>query len=109
MEDVLLHHELILSEHIVEELQRILRDKFEYPALEIRAVITFLKGASVTVEPAALPPDSCRDPQDVPILGTAVAGNADLIVTVDQDLLVLREFRDIQILKPNQFWQYAAG
>ena len=105
MEDVLLHHELVLSEYILEELARTLRDKFAYPEQDVRAVVTFLKSACLRVEPASLPPDSCRDPRDVPILGTTVAGNADLLVTVDRDLLTLGSFRPIPIVKPGQFWQ----
>ena len=105
MEDVLLHHELVLSEYILEELARTLRDKFEYPERDVRAVFAFLKGACLLVEPASLPPDSCRDPRDIPILGTAVAGDADLLVTVDRDLLTLGSFRHIPIVKPGQFWQ----
>jgi len=105
MEDVLLYHELVLSEYILEELARTLRDKFEYPEQDVRAVLAFLKSACLLVEPASLPPDSCRDPEDIPILGTAVAGNADLLVTVDRDLLSLGSFRHIPIVKPGQFWQ----
>jgi putative PIN family toxin of toxin-antitoxin system len=109
MEDVLLHHELVLSEYILVELARTLRDKFEYPEQDVRAVVAFLKSASLLVEPASLPLDSCRDPSDIPILGTAIAGDADLLVTVDRDLLSLGSFRRIPIVKPGQFWQQGAA
>jgi uncharacterized protein len=109
MEDVLIHHELVLSEYILEELARTLRDKFAYPEQDVRAVVAFLKSACLRVEPASLPPDSCRDPRDIPILGTAVAGDADLLVTVDRYLLTLGSFRHIPIVKPGQFWQQRAA
>ncbi|MEH2399549.1 putative toxin-antitoxin system toxin component, PIN family [Nostoc sp.] len=42
-----------------------------------------------------------RDPDDTVILGTAVAANAEVIVTGDLDLLMLTEFNKIPILT---FW-----
>jgi predicted nucleic acid-binding protein len=39
------------------------------------------------------------------VLATALAGKADVIVTGDDDLLVLKEFRGIRILSPRQFLQ----
>jgi predicted nucleic acid-binding protein len=37
------------------------------------------------------------------VLATALAGKADVIVTGDDDLLVLKQFRGIRILSPRQF------
>jgi uncharacterized protein len=46
---------------------------------------------------------ACRDPKDDKFLELAVNGNADLIVTGDQDLLVLRQFRNILISTPADY------
>jgi putative PIN family toxin of toxin-antitoxin system len=54
-------------------------------------------------EPLPLPKRVCRDKNDDVVLATAVAGKADLIVTGDVDLLVLKTFRGIRILSPRQF------
>jgi len=43
------------------------------------------------------------DPKDNKILETAFDGKADFIVTGDSHLLVLREFRGIRILTPEEF------
>ena len=51
----------------------------------------------------------CRDPDDDAILGTAVAGNADCIVTGDSDLLVLERFQDVDIISPSEFAEYEVG
>jgi len=37
------------------------------------------------------------------VLATALAGKADVIVTGDDDLLVLKRFRGIPIVSPRQF------
>lgn len=41
-----------------------------------------------------------RDPDDNKILECALAGKADLIVTLDQDLIKLKNFRGIGIIHP---------
>ena len=41
---------------------------------------------------------ACRDPKDDKFLELAVNGHADLILTGDNDLLVLNPFRDIPIV-----------
>jgi len=46
---------------------------------------------------------ACRDPRDDKFLEVAVNGMADLIVTGDDDLLVLDRFRPTRILTPKQF------
>ena len=46
---------------------------------------------------------ACRDPKDDKILELAVNGNADYIVTGDDDLLVMNPFRDIEIVRPAEF------
>ncbi len=52
--------------------------------------------------PSALDP-SCRDHQDNKFLALALAANTDLLVSSDQDLLVLSPWRQIQILTPGEF------
>lgn len=46
---------------------------------------------------------ACRDPKDDMFLEAAVNGRADVIVTGDQDLLVLHPFAGIAILTPADY------
>lgn len=105
LEDVLTHHELVMSEFIAEELGRKLRDKFKFPETDVRELSRFLGKVATAVVPAELSPNVCRDPNDIPVLGTAVAAGASVLVTVDKDLLALSEFRGIAIIKPGEFWR----
>ena len=50
------------------------------------------------VEPAPLAVPVSRDPDDDVVLATALAARATLIVSGDQDLLVLGTFADVRIL-----------
>lgn len=52
------------------------------------------------IEPPPLPKPVCRDPDDDEVLALAVAANADLIVSGDPDLLVLKSFQGIPIVSP---------
>lgn len=46
---------------------------------------------------------ACRDPKDDKFLAAAVEGQAEFIVTGDEDLLDLQEFQGIRIVRPAQF------
>lgn len=53
------------------------------------------------VYPALFPIPVCRDPDDDEVLATALAAQADLIVSGDRDLLVLATFQGIPIVTPS--------
>ena len=55
--------------------------------------------ACVEIIPAKIaPPENLRDADDAHVLACAVAAEADMIVSGDNDLLVLKSFRGIPIL-----------
>jgi putative PIN family toxin of toxin-antitoxin system len=107
LDDILLHHELVISEFILEEVCRKLLDKFHFPKHESVEVAAFLRRAGVVVVPADLPPDLCRDPTDIPVLGTAVAGDCSLLISVDRDLLDMGDVSGIPIIRPGDYWRRA--
>ena len=109
LEDVLTHHDWIISDFIVDEVAGKLRERFKFPKKEITDLCRFLKNTARLVEPAELDPGICRDPQDVPVLGTAVAAHADILISVDKDLLALGTFQGIDIVKPGEFWKRTTG
>jgi len=45
----------------------------------------------------------CRDPDDDSLLALCKDGRADVLITGDEDLLVLREFGNTRILSPANF------
>lgn len=109
LEDVLLHHELVTSEFILQELGRKLVEKFNFPKREADQVAAFLRRVSVIVVPADLPSDACRDSTDIPVLGTAVSGECALLISVDRDLLDLQGIDDISIIRPGDYWRRTTG
>jgi len=105
LEDLLSHHELITSEFILGELVRKLVEKFNFPKREAGQITTFLRRVAIVVVPADLPSDVCRDPTDIPVLGTAVGGQCKLLISVDRDLLDMTNIANIPIIRPGEYWR----
>jgi uncharacterized protein len=108
LEDLLLHHELVISRFILDELGRRLLEKFNFPRRDADQVCAFLRRVSIIVRPADLASDLCRDPTDVPVLGTAVAGECALLISVDRDLLDVQAIQAIPIIRPGEYWRRTA-
>jgi putative PIN family toxin of toxin-antitoxin system len=83
-------HELVLSDFLLNETARVLR----YPRLqklykladhEIAAHIDLLRARADVVSPIMEQPIVLADPNDDPVIYTAVAGRADVLCAVDRD------------------------
>ena len=66
-------------------------------------ILDLSRRLAVWVEPTELTSPVSRDPDDDWVRATAVAGEADAIITGDDDLLILRRYRDVRILSPRKF------
>ena len=96
-------HQIVLSQELLDEILRNLRRKIKLPAGIVEDIGRLLLEHASMASPVPLAPDVCRDPEDIKILGLAVAAHADCIVTGDKDLLVLKEFEGVPILTPRSF------
>ena len=99
------HGKLIVSTEILDELESVLsRPKFDvYLKLSERlAFFDILRLTALTIE-SVTPLAVCRDPKDDKFLALALTGQADFILSGDQDLLSLHPFRGIDILTPRQY------
>jgi putative PIN family toxin of toxin-antitoxin system len=94
--------ELFSSKPLLRELADKLKEKFGLKPEELPLLAAY-EGKVSVVKPARLPQPVCRDPDDDEVLATAVAAQADVILTGDDDLLVLKMFQGIRILSPRQF------
>ncbi len=103
MEVCLSEHEIVLSDDLFDEILRNLRLKIKLPTNIVDNICELLREHANISIPEPLASDVCRDPDDIKILGLAVASNADYIVTGDKDLLTLKNFQDIPILNPRSF------
>jgi len=99
--------QLLVSEPVMLELADVLaRRKFDpYISLEDRQEFLRLLGRISEMVSIVYNIRACRDPKDDKFLELAVNGSADLIMTVDKDLLDLNPFRNIPIITPATFLQ----
>ncbi len=98
---------LIISEEILLEIERKLQEKFHWSAERIVLFLNRIRKLAEIVTPIEKLDIIKRDPKDNKILECSLAGNADLIVTADQDLIKLKSFKGIGIIHPKTFsWTF---
>lgn len=99
------HYRLLISDETVAEFDDVAgREKFEtyLEAGEREAFEELLHREAQFVEVTETV-EASRDPDDDKFLELAVAGEAEVIVSGDQDLLVLDPFQGVRIVRPRTF------
>jgi len=96
---------LIITPALLAELAYVIsRPKFDSILLRSNTsregTLDELRRLAEVVEAPPLPQPVCRDPDDDEVLAAAIAGQVDLIVSGDNDLLCLKQFQNIPILSP---------
>jgi putative PIN family toxin of toxin-antitoxin system len=92
-----------LLEELIDVLNRPrLRQKYDLTVDDVKTVVSLILLRGEAAEPEQQI-TACRDPKDDKFLAVAVAGQADVIVSGDEDLLVLHPFEGIPIVPPHAF------
>jgi len=107
-EVVLQSHDLLISEAVFRELQRILPEKLGQTEAITNGFIALLRaeGQVITAE-HSLP--KLPDPDDEAILAAALAGKANAFVTGDKALLNLESVEGLPIITPRGLWESLAN
>ena len=106
---VLARHELLTGEVNLGELRRVLRDRLRVPGAAIDLAEQLLREHTIVPKPPKPLEVKIRDPDDRWVLASAVAGEADVLVTGDKDLLSLGKTAPLPILAPRGFWERMRG
>jgi len=106
---ILAEHELLTGEVNIVELRRVLRDRMKVPAPTIAAIEQLLRDQVIVPKPAKPHPLPIRDADDKWVLASAVAGDADVLVTGDADLLEMASRSPLPIVNPRGFWNMVRG
>jgi len=98
--------QIISSPQILEEFREVLnRPRFGLSQESIEEAINELKNIAQIVHPQEKVDVVKEDPDDNAIIECAIAGKADYIITGDNDLLELKEYKWIKIRNSQSFIQ----
>ncbi len=107
-EVVLQSHELLISDPVLQELERILPGKLGQSESVTAAFVALLRAESLVVK-CQRPFPPLPDPDDEPIIASALAAQAVVFVTGDKALLELQRVKHLPVISPRQFWEMLAG
>ena len=105
---VLQGHELLVSEPVLRELERVLPGKLGLSS-SVTDGFTSLLRAEALLTTAEHPFPTLPDPDDEAIIASALAGKADVFVTGDKALLELQRIEKLPVMSPRQFWALLAA
>lgn len=94
--------DLAISPETLAELIGKLKFKFGLPQDLIDEWHDLISKQSIRVMPE-YKAKACRDPEDDKFLDVAFAARADYLVTGDHDLLTLKDYFNVKILRPREF------
>ena len=106
---VLAEHELVTCPKIIQEIRRILRSKFSVPDSLIAEYLELIQDAALQAEVDDLPDIRIKDKDDIEIIGAALAGKAEVLVTGDREVQDLKRIKKLRILSPRAFWEELTG
>ena len=94
---------VFISNYIIDEIRKVLVRDFNLEKQEIEDIVNAVLYFTHLIEPKESVTVIKDDPKDDKILDCALACNADYIVSQDNHLLNLKEFRGIKIASPEEF------
>jgi len=106
---ILAEHELMTGEVNLVELRRVLRERFRASPEQVAGIESELRAETIVPKPASPSALPIRDPDDRWVLASAIAGGAELLVTGDQDLLVVAADSPVPLVDPRGCWQRLRG
>jgi len=101
---VLTEHELVVGEVVLAELRRVLVQRVGVPPPVVDEIERFLGEQSVAPNPARHLSLGLRDPDDEWIIASAAAGNVDLLVTGDADILQAEARLPVRAFTARRAW-----
>ena len=105
LREVLASHELVVSTPLLNELERVLKEKFKIPTDLVSEILAFLEEDTTFSKVGELPEVAIKDQDDLAMLSCAMEGRADIFVTGDKELIGLRRVSNLEILSPRAFWE----
>jgi uncharacterized protein len=106
---VLSEYELVVPELVVQEVRRTLTETLKASPGALSAVEAVLERCDIVPQGDAPSPITVRDPDDERVLADAISAGAEILVSGNQDQLMVAERSPIRILSPRAFMILARG
>lgn len=102
---------VVVSPAIVEELAEVVQQPRlrQHMTVDPQVIINLLLSDAIQTRGDLAFPGASRDPKDDKFLACAVEGEAAYLVSGDEDLLSLKQFRDVLIMSPANFVRLIEG
>ena len=95
--------ELFVCPIIIEEVKKVLEQKFKVEKGTIEDIVELIKEASFSTDTTEKIEGACRDKDDDLILSCALSAKAEFLVSGDRDLLEIKEYKGMKIISPRDF------
>lgn len=104
IKDAHLKHEIFYTHFLIQEFTSVLRNKFHYTDILINNFSSFIQRFFIKGKTSVKMENICRDSKDNQILADALINEINVIITGDNDLLYLKNYRGIEIISPKDYW-----
>ncbi|MBD3420105.1 MAG: putative toxin-antitoxin system toxin component, PIN family [Chitinivibrionales bacterium] len=105
LREVLSSEELVISQSVLDELKRVLADKFGLPPKIISEALAMLCTDSELSNATKKIAIEIQDKDDIVILSDAISAAVDIFVTGDKEVSALSRIDQMEILSPRAFWE----
>lgn len=102
---ILVEHDLVTGEVVLTELKRTLLKRVNVPPNVVADIEDLLREHPVVPKPRRHLDLGLRDADDEWIVASAVAGEAEMLVTGDKDILETTVELPVWVCSPRQFWE----
>jgi len=98
---------VFISSFILKEIEKILREKFDWSEEQIQRILTRIKAKVIEVDPKIKLSVIKEKDEDNRILECAIEGKTQYLISGDErHLLPLKEYQGIKILSPSEFLKF---
>jgi len=95
--------EAYTSKKALDELLKVLKQKFKYTKEALQVVEANIRGNFVFIRTGKIPNIITADPADNQFLAIAECAKADFIISGDRHLLDLKKYKSTKIITPTKF------
>lgn len=106
---VLVEHQLVIGEAVLDELTRVLSHKMKVPTPIVAEIEALLRREAVVISEATPRNLGLRDRDDETVVAEALEGLATVLVTGDRDVLDAADQIPVDVVSPRGFWERLKG